>query len=229
MGIFDYGYDDVDDIAKEREERKANAVFRFWMPHKAPSNKTRIVFLDGDNPPKYEEHNVKMNGSWKNWFTCLKKLSKVCPNCASGNKPYLAAAYTIIDCTEWKDKQGNTHKNEKKLYVVKFESLKLLKEFAAKRKGLRGCVYEVMRTSDKAASTGNSFDFEYKMTEQELRDSLEGRFSDDVRALVGDQKFSDITPYDYEKVLAPKDPAEIEKALDTAASASYDGGDDIQF
>ena len=226
--MFNRGYDDVEKKVQEREERRANNVFRFWMPWQGNGNKTRIVFLD-DNPPVYEEHQLKIDGSWKNWHTCLAQFGKPCPDCQAKNKNYTAAAYTIIDGTEWKDGKGNVHKNERKLYVVKLDSLKYLKEVSAKRGGLRGCIFEIMRTSDKSPSTGNQFDFDYKMTEAELKQFLKGHDDETLVKLLGKQPADSIEPYDYDTILAPKSEAEMAEQLDKAAATSYEEDGNVRF
>ena len=210
MSLFKRGYDDLDRIEKEIQERRnTNTVYRFWLP---PSKTTRIVFLD-DNPPIYEEHQLKIKGDWRNWFTCGTPLGMPCECCERGDRPYTAGAYTIIDGTEWTDKKGNVHKNERKLFVAKFETLKKLKQISVKRGGLRGCVFEVTRTSDTSPSTGDMFDFEKKLTEEELQKLFK----------------ENAEPYNYDEILAPKSPSDLGKELDKEAANEYEEEEDINF
>lgn len=214
MSLFNRGYDDVDKIAeKEAERRNGDRVFRFWMP---TGTTTRIVFLD-DVPPIYEEHQLQINGDWKNWFTCLKQFGKPCPHCEASSYAYTAGAYTIIDGTEWKDKQGNVHKNEKKLFVAKIDTLKKLKQISAKRGGLRGCVFEVSRTGDKSPGTGDMFDFEKKLTEEELV------------AMFGKKDPKGAQGYNYDEILAPKDAEETKSNMNNEAKSNYEEEENVNF
>lgn len=157
---------------KRREEARAasSRLYRFWLPSNAS---THISFLDEETSPfgydapfTFMEHQLNLNGSWKNWFTCLAGMRDQdgtpieCPLCAGGDTPYLAAAYTIIDHSEWTDKRGKVHRDEVKLFVVKSQVLKILRKSAAKKKGLRGWFVEVARLDAQSANTGEQFDFE---------------------------------------------------------------------
>jgi hypothetical protein len=214
MSLFNRGYDDLEQIEKEIEaKRSSNKVHRFWMP---VGKTTRIVFLD-DKPPVYEEHNPQINGSWKHWFTCNKMFGEPCSHCEAGTYAYTAGAYTIIDGTEWVDKKGKTHKNEKKLFVAKIDTLKKLKQISAKRGGLRGCVFEVSRTGDKSPGTGDMFDFEKKLSEEELK------------KLFGGQDGKGHEPYNYDEVLAPKDAEETNTQMNDEAKNQYEAEEDVNF
>lgn len=210
---------------EEEERRQANydQVFRFWMPPprvvggKMQDSVSHITFVDPNKHPVhgfqipfvYMEHNLFLNQSWKNWFTCPKREARggepavSCPLCKSGDKPYLAAAYTIIDHSEWTGKDGREHKDELKLYIVKSKVLKVLRRAAAKKGGLRGWRTEVMRTSDKSPNTGDQFDFENKVELPE-----------------------DIQPFDYLELLAPKTTAELEEVI---GDINVEGEEAIRF
>ena len=51
-----------------------------------PKNSERkIVFLNtggAADTPIIWEHNLQLNGSWRNWFTCVEPLGMKCPACA---------------------------------------------------------------------------------------------------------------------------------------------------
>lgn len=162
----------IDEEDKKRKERQ-NTVFRFWMPS---GKSAYLTFVDDLTNPAgfktpfvYMEHNLYLNGTWKHWFTCINGLevevdgvkSKLeCPLCKGGNTPYLAGAFTVIDHTQWKDKNGKNHQDEKKLFVCKSDVLKIMRKAMAKKGTLRGFKVEVTRTSDTSPGTGNQFDFE---------------------------------------------------------------------
>jgi hypothetical protein len=137
---FQKGYGGV----KGEEDRIATKYGpqRFWMP--AKETKT-IVFLD-DEPACIHEHNPKMGGSWKNWSTCIRDV-------------YPDGYYSVIDCTKWQDKKGNTYQFEVKLYGAKLKTLKLLQTKMQEDWGgsMTGKVIKIRRTSSDDASVGNDF------------------------------------------------------------------------
>ena len=157
----------------EQEQRRAaggNTIFRYWMPDGAEQ---RITFLDGElseagllDVPRYWEHNLQINGSWKNWFPCVKD-EEPCPLCDI-KAPSLVYAFTIIDHREWEDKKDNVHQHERKLYICKGDTYKRLSKIAAKRDGLTGCTFDVSRIGDKAENVGNDFDFVEKLSLKKL-------------------------------------------------------------
>lgn len=160
--------------AKAEERKKAASsgkAFRFYIPEGAS---TSITFLDGDlndnilDVPFLYEHNVNMNGHWRNWFICTQD-SEPCPICEGGGRNYYAGFLSVIDHSEWKDKQGVLHRDEVKMFVAKRDTLKQLLKLSAKRGGLRGCRFDVSRTGDKSPSVGNMFDFTEKYSEAQLK------------------------------------------------------------
>jgi len=187
------GYDEFAKKEEEYEERRKSFVNRFWLP---PEGNTKIIFLD-DDPPIIEEHQLKINGDWKNWFTCLRLIGEACPICDILNDtPYTVGFYTIIDTATWTDKKGNEHKNEKKLFAAKFKALQMLRRLSQKRGGLVGCVFDVYRSSKDAFNTGDVFDYEGRLEIEQIK-----------------KLNPDIEPFDYAEVLAPKSVAEIKKIL----------------
>lgn len=174
--------------AKRIEEERKNKVFRFRLPEETDG---AITFLDGDldddgllEVNQFWEHTMLLNGSWDNHFVCVE-AEEPCPICEGGSKPTLVGAFTVIDHSEWVDRKGETHKDERKLLVAKRQTLKLLQKIATKRDGLTGCTFEVTRTGDKSASVGNQFDFYTKNTVN----ALKKRYGDDA------------DPIDYEAVI----------------------------
>lgn len=207
------GYEEVAKKEVEHEERQKNYVNRFWLP---PETSAKIIFLD-DNPPIIEEHQLKLNGDWKNWFTCLRMLGEPCPLCDTlQDNPYTVGFYTIIDTTSWTDKNGKEHKNERKLFAAKFKTLQQLKRLSAKRGNLAGCVFDVYRGTKDDPNTGNQFDFEGRLEKEQVKALNE-----------------DITPFDYATLIAPKSMAELRALLNknsesTASDLSdYGDSDDV--
>lgn len=165
-----------------REEQKAELrrkgnLGRFYLPINATS---RVTFLDGNltpdgvlDAPFFHEHNLNLNGSWRNWFICTQD-EEPCPICEGGSSPYYAAALTVIDHSEYTDKNGVVHKDEKRLFVAKRDTIKKLQKIASKRGGLRGCTFEISRVGDKSANTGSDYEFETKLTEAQLQAKYPG-------------------------------------------------------
>lgn len=147
----------------ETEQKKLSAsVFRFYLPE---DKESQITFLDGDldddgliDTCTMWEHQLKLNGSWKNWFVCTRD-NEPCPICEGGNGSSLVALFSVIDHSEWKDSNDIVHKNERKLFVAKRDTLKLLQKIATKRGGLAGARFDVSRVSGKDANVGGAFDF----------------------------------------------------------------------
>lgn len=163
----------------ESEEAKAQQAYeesqkmrRFYLP---AGGECKATFLDGKldedgvlDAPRFLEHNVYMNGNWRNWFICTKE-DEPCPICEGGNDPKMVAVFTVIDHSSWKSpKTGTVYENQRKLFVCKRNTFKVLQKKAEKQGGLAGCTFDVSRTSDKDASCGNDFDFCEKRTKAQL-------------------------------------------------------------
>jgi hypothetical protein len=169
------------DAAKEaaqQEEARAElakqgqGMFRFWMPE---DSDRRITFLDGDlgedgilDVLAFYEHSVLVNGDRQN-FVCTAEAdtSQPCPICATGEKPALVHAFTVLDHTPYTIKKGpnagKTITNSRKLFVAKRTTMAVLSKIAVKRDGLAGCTFDVSRIGDKSAGVGSQFDFTEKL------------------------------------------------------------------
>ena len=199
MGFLKKGKDSQKQMKKADEKAAKQAegyINRFWMPNDA---ETKITFLDGSldedgmlDAPTYLEHQLNMDGSWKNWFACTGE-TEPCPICEGGDNPTLVAVLTIIDHTEWTDKKDKIHKDEKKLFVCKRYTIKQLQKIATKRGGLAGMTFEVSRIGEKAASVGDMYDYVGKRSAAVLK-----------------KKYKDnATVFDYEEVLNYKTAEEL--------------------
>jgi len=217
-----------EEAVRQEEARKSGGKLqRYWMP---PNNKQGdqqhyLTFLDGlthpegfSSPFTFMEHQLKLNGHWRNWFTCIEGLvidgkKQSCPLCAAGENPSLMAAYSVIDHTEFTDKKGNTRSKEVRLFVCKSQVQGALKKAAKKKKGLRGWHVEVTRTGSDAASTGNSFDFEERFDEEEFQ-----------------KKFGVELPQppDYREIFAPMKPEELEAKI-AGRNVDVEGEERIRY
>ncbi|MBF0553207.1 MAG: hypothetical protein HQK96_01475 [Nitrospirae bacterium] len=203
MAWYKTGSDGLkDDIAKSQKAR--DGVKRLWLP---PGGSKTIVFCD-DTAFRFWEHNLKLDGSWRNWYVCLKKnLGEDCALCDNGSfNPYFVGFYTIIDKTGYTDRGGVAHKNEKLLFPAKALILEKMARHSEKRGGLTGCVFEVTRgTGKKSNSVGDDFDFQEKID------------------LVKDLPGIDTTPFKYDEIFKPETNALlgslIEKSKENAEEA----------
>lgn len=177
----------------ESEARKKQAsIRRFWMPE---GKETQITFLDGElgedgvlDSVTYWEHQVKLNGHFRNWFPCTKDMEP-CPICAMPDySPSLVAVFTILDHTKWEDKDNKTHQHERRLFACKRDTLKRLQFLAGKKGGLKGATFDVSRIGEKSAGVGSDFDYVGTQPLEDLAASLH-------------LSPEDVQPYDYEEVI----------------------------
>lgn len=173
-------YEEAEAQAEMRKEMSGR-MFRFRMKE---GEERRITFLDGDmdddgmlSAACYYEHTIQHNGGWQNIVcTADSEDGTECPICKEGKYPnYFAAALTVLDHTPYKVKNGPNAgkiiKNSKMLFVMKLGTYKQLSKLAAKRGGLAGTTWDVMRNNDKDPAVGAQFDFVEKIEDgQELMD-----------------------------------------------------------
>jgi len=221
--FFQTGYGSLDTIEKNIEERKAQSgkLWRFRM--KAGETK-KVIFLD-DNPPIIEEHQLKLDGKWGNFYTCLKNLGQTCPLCEAGDRPATTGFYTVIDRTEYTvqrgDNAGQKRADQLRVMAVKFKGLKQFKKFSAKYKGLAGCEFEADRTSDKAASVGDMFVLEEKHDEDALLDIINAQRQQPIEHLSA-------VLVNWEEYLAPRSAADLAKLVGGKA-AEVDEDSEVDF
>jgi len=209
------------DFEKEHQQKevqhaaKAN-MWRFWLKI---GEEARITFIDGAldgdgalDAFSYPQHQVFSNGSWNNFFVCTKH-AEPCPLCESGDTPSRVAVLTVIDHTERKSKDGTkSYKDQKRLFVMKYDTYQILQNMAQKRGGLAGCTVDAYRTGDRSPNVGSSFDFIEKNDPEELK-KLFVKKGEDGKAV------SDFFPADYEKEIPYHSAAELE-ALGYGAAPS---------
>ncbi len=188
---------------KQADNQKDYGMFRVWMK---PGTDARYTFLDGMldadgvlDAPLFYEHQLNLGGHWRNWFVCVGE-QEICPICEGGSKPSLVAAFTVIDHTPFTKKDGTVVKFSKKLMVVKKDTLKVFQKMAEKRGGLKGCTFDVTRTSENDASVGNMFDFTDKITKKA-----------DLIAKYGFPADFDFSPADYVKEFPYQSADELRK------------------
>lgn len=199
----------------EAEIRKASfAIRRFWLPI---DGETQITFLDGELdedgdlfPVHYKEHQVRMNGHWRNWFVCIKD-KEPCPVCADGHHPSDVCVFTVIDHSRYTDKQGKQHQHERRLFVAKRDTFKRLAKGASKRGGLVGWTINVSRTGQQSAAVGTDFDFLERNTLPEIQQKY-------------GLKPEECQPYEYEPPVIPEFTAEQLRELGFGGGAMVGAG-----
>lgn len=219
---------------KTEEDRMAQQYGppRFWIK---AGTKTQIVFID-DEPACIHEHSPKINGSWKNWFTCLKDSNPedaACCEILGFDTRHYVGYFTIIDCTEWKDQKGNVHNFEIKLLPAKLKSLKLLQSKKEDRDNrLAGRVYRVSRTDGNAPGIGNDYEYDreadfekmFKVANykgKKLAELFKAEKEDELARLKktfklqmeGGSILPRVPVFNYWEVLKPKSPKDLRDVL----------------
>ena len=149
------------DGAKKRAD-KGPSLRRFYLP----AEKSNEITFVTDLPFVFKEHNLSLDGHWRNWFTCTQSD---CPLCRMGNNAYLASAWLIIDHSVWQDRDGNTHQDELRLFVAKSRVGSRLKRIREKKGTLRGLRVEAFRSERMAANTGDQFTVEEAYSDSNLK------------------------------------------------------------
>jgi len=148
-----------DGINKEEERLSSRwGIPRFWLP---AGNTKDWVAVD-DDFFNVHEHNPKLNGSWKNWMTCLRGVydDVVCCEKLGGTTRYYVGHITIVNCSSWQDKRGVKHEFELELLSAKLGSLKTLKRKKSEREGLVGKMFKSARDNNDSAGIGGEFEFQ---------------------------------------------------------------------
>jgi len=219
---FETGYDGVEREREAREKRRS-IPWRFFLK---TGQSSRIIFLDDFTreravelpsgevvqrvlvPFAFNEHNLTIDGDWKNWLTCLARTDPPCLICNAGHYKYYIGMYTIL--SEWLDKDDVAHWS-KRLYAAKLDGIERVRKEQAKierktgDKQLQFALFEVSRLSDRSVVTGDDFDFDKRMTRA------------DVEALLptpaqGQEPLT-LDPYPYEEMFAPWPRKKLEELL----------------
>jgi hypothetical protein len=204
--------------------------WRFWL---GPGEEKEIVFLDGDGvfsdrePFPYYQHQMKIDGNWGNFETCLsgKKAGKnLCFLCSPRMRKVktlsrsFVGACTIIVTTPYKIKKGRRKgekvKNTKMLLCLKPGAMKVVKRLVDKHKVITGARVTAYRPDSESPNTGSVFEIEEHIVDPDTVLSLARKNPDDgfekvmdqiAEALdIDDPKGTIVAPYEYKDVLRPK-------------------------
>jgi hypothetical protein len=219
---------------RQQEERQAASIRpnRIWLKK---GSKRDFIFVD-DEPFTLNEHNYYADGHWKNWMTCAQGIydETVCCDRLGRKSRHWLGYFTVIDCNEWEDQQGNKHKYEMSLYPAKLTALKILESRRTDLGTLAGAMFSIARIGEKSPGCGDDFNFKKivdlgKVAEaamfrgKRLRDLFEAANRDEKEAKILKQRFQVeqedgqfpfITPaLNYMEILKPKTPKEMKDIL----------------
>lgn len=199
----------------ELRKNEQGKPWRFWL-QKGESK--LITFVDGELdheghlvPPRLYEHNLKIAGKWGNLFVCPEQSEPEagykCPICATGDRPTLYSAFTIIDHTETHSKDGQkSYKDQRRLLMATPKTYELLYKLAQKRGGLAGVRFEVSRSEEQMApAVGDLYDFEDKTPVAELKGRWVNEYKKDGETVKEDQ----FIPLDYDNAFTYYTPEEL--------------------
>lgn len=204
----DDGFNKAQQIQEEAQSQYG--PMRFWLK---PQSSAKITFLDTEGF-YFNEHNLKINGKWGNYYTCTKDFSE-CPLCDSGDRSGYVCAYTVIDHSEYITKSGKTIKNQKKLLVVRPS---VMNKLARRREALDGNLthHVFLFTRDKKEECSTGEDIEHiKLLSK----------ADVLKFKPADSKMSDeefLAPFDYMKLFAPKSVEELRRISGQTAPVGAD-------
>ena len=212
---------------------------RFWFP---VGGTRELVFVD-DASFQIHEHNPRISGDSKNWFTCLSGVADdvVCCRLLNRSFPkYLAGYYTVVETSATTDKKGNTHQYGIKLLDAKFNTLKKFEQKQADRVaqdgvGMAGSLYKTSRTGEKSPACGEDYEFQRRAVMENLFNVVTYRgksLKDAFAKACGNQVEIDklkrvfqievdenlqvvpkLVPFNYESVLRPRNPQSIKELL----------------
>lgn len=224
MSWYGQGAEGKTTQSKAEEEREAKRAQggspeaiksqRFWLP---PNKEARVTFLDS-GLFFLKEHQIKLNGSFRNWFTCRSDID-TCPFCDAGESFSFVSVSTILDHTEWATKKGKKVYCTKKLFVCKGDAKKGLMLQVDRRGDLRMSQYIINRLSSEDYTTGSQFDYQGPITEADLRKmaSAVGMTLEAYLGMTEKQTLEEyLKPFDYQKVFEPLSIADARKVLGMA-------------
>ena len=245
---YSTGYEAV----KQELERQeiGDGPDRFWMK---PGEKKELVFIDSD-PFVIKEHSPKLNGSWNNPITCMNGVHDDLVCCQElnslGYEPYMIGLYTVVDCTKWVSKNGVEHQFEVKLFPAKSKILKRFQIRKQEKGDFSGKLFSIMRSDSKAPSCGDEFEVERdadlnkllqvanykgkKLIDEMQRTGIESELTRLKNlwnlALDNGKVIPKLVPFNYYKLLYPKNPNEMRALLKGAkieAREPYNGGGNV--
>jgi hypothetical protein len=198
---------------KEQAQRdKKNIPLRFFIP--AGNDDEREIVLLDDQPHSFYEHHMKgPDGKWNVFEVCIKEKGH-CPLCSKlGRDGYYVMMLTCIDFTEYRDRNGKTHKFSKKLLPVKSSQIgKFQRLYERNNNTFRGIKLIMRRDNEKSPSIGDDIEYDGTMKESMLK------------------KYKDFSvPVDYDKYFSLPSEKELRDRYGSSAVPGDEDFDDDDF
>jgi len=205
---------------------------RLWMPAPPEGEKpdpkedaNKVIVTHHGEPVGFHEHQVKLNGKWTNWFTCLllNEIGDRCPLCEHGEyRAYWCGAMTVLNTTPFNTKNGE-NRGRRQLVVAKNEMLGRFELWAQEDgcedndpRDLFGVEYRILRSSSDAANIGD----DWKKTKLWTREKLDEHFAEIQDEIAGqgwdgceEEADNLLEPFNYEELFAPCTVEELEAVV----------------
>jgi hypothetical protein len=214
--------------AIETDDLRRQAAFQPFRFYLKEDTETKATFIDGTvdggllySAVAFVEHMTPRAGSKGFDNFCCTAETEECPICASGDRPSLVHAFTVIDHTEWKDKDGKLREHQRRLYVCKGDTFKRLQmkvrqpmpgSASTEPMGIAGVTFNIARIGKKSPGVGSDYDFVAKNTLLEI-------------AVGCGMKIEEVQPLDYSKAITYLTADELRKiGFGHGASSSHPVG-----
>lgn len=205
-------------VVEEAERRDSEVkVPELWMN---VGHAKEVMFLDS-TPACVHTHTVKVHGEWMT-FTCLGDTGAEdvpCCEILGTKKRQFQGYFTVVDLSPYKDRNGNVHVNEVKLFPAKFKTLKLIQEVLTEQGTLNGKVIKLKRMEDKSPSSGDYVGYvrDQALPELKFRGKPLAEVAKDTEKFSRQISFpkdrKGLPVMNYMEILAPKSPGEIRAML----------------
>ncbi len=223
---YSSGYEEAERIQEEQQQAResSQAGRRFFLKDapgddpQNPRNQAQVIIASGVEVGNSEPFTI-WEHSWPPYqpgvkarpqeYTCTRGMGR-CVFCERQVPRYFIGFWTMIDCRQWKDRDGKIHVNEKKLLGAKTEMITAFKQRQQMRdNNLCGSKWTVFRTGSKKARIGDMWEWMDRV---------------DLSTLVdGDGQPLDLSPINYREVLKPISVEEQEKILEGYAGPNSSG------
>lgn len=151
---------------KKKREALMNQPWRLRMK---VGEERKVILLDKVPYFMYEHQYESKPGIWNRFSRCIKEKG-ICPACdhldREGN---YVMQLTVIDLQPYKDKDGKTVKQSKKLMTIKSTMIpKYERIFKKNKESFRGLLLKLHRDSDKEPNTGGEIEVVKVLPESKL-------------------------------------------------------------
>jgi hypothetical protein len=223
------------DVEQDRLDRLSGPP-EFFM---RVGEKKDLVFLD-DEPLFVYRHAYKVANRFE-MLTCLRnsEYEAVCCERLGERSRMMIGYLSVVDCSEYQDRNGNKHQFEMKLFPAKMGTLKKLRRKKEEAGSFAGFLCTVARDMDKDPSCGGDFTMKRPTDLSKLYSSVYfrgKRLADSIELANKDIKLLDklkaqlqlaldekgaalpkIVPYNYVELLKPMTAEDVKVRLSGAS------------